>query len=91
MYFVLFQCVMLFLSCHKDASLNEPAVNTPGSVSGEPNVVSLPPDRPEVIHFPLPTGVPVEMVAVSAGGFWMGSDLVETEEKPQRLVLLDGF
>ncbi|MFT5368864.1 MAG: sulfatase activating formylglycine-generating enzyme [Candidatus Latescibacterota bacterium] len=91
MYFVLFQCVMLFLSCHKDASLNEPAVNTPGRVSGEPNVVSLPPDRPEVIHFPLPTGVPVEMVAVSAGGFWMGSDLVETEEKPQRLVLLDGF
>lgn len=90
-YFVLFQCVMVFLSCEKKTSVNAPLNDDFGKVSDGPNVFSLPPDNPEGITFPLPTGFSVEMVAVTAGGFWMGSDLAETEEKPQRLVLVDGF
>lgn len=90
-YFVLFQCVMLVSSCKKDVSINDSGLEALGRFSDGPYVLSLPPINPEVISVALPTGTPVEMVGVAPGGFWMGSDAVETEEKPQRFVLLDGF
>ena len=91
LYFFLIQCVMVLLACGKKASVNAPLTDNLGKASDEVSIFSLPPSQPDVINFPLPTGTPVEMVAVSVGGFWMGSDVAETEEKPQRLVLVDGF
>jgi len=82
---------MLCVSCQKNASINDPIVPESHHGSNDPQYFSLPPDRPERIHFPLPSGTSVEMVAVFAGGFWMGEDWAEAEEKPRRLIGLDGY
>ena len=90
-YFVFFQCFMLILSCNKNTSVNEPIVHDPLQVSNDLQYITLPPNRPERVPFPLPSGTQVDMVAVFAGGFWMGEDWAETEERPRRLIGLDGY
>ena len=90
-YFIFFQCVMLIFSCGRDGGTNDPVAGNRAAISRGVGAFSPPPARPEVLIRDLPSGSPVEMVAVSAGGFWMGSDLAETEEKPQHLVRLDAY
>jgi formylglycine-generating enzyme len=90
-YLFVFNCVMLFLSCGKDALVNESLNAGAGRGPDELQGFSPPPDQPEVVRILLPSGTRVEMVAVAAGRFWMGADWAETEEKPQRLVVLDSY
>jgi formylglycine-generating enzyme required for sulfatase activity len=90
-YFVFFQCLMIFVSCQKNVSINDAMISDLNDASHNPQNFSLPPDKPERVYFTLPSGTSVEMVAVFAGGFWMGEDWAETEEKPRRLIGLDGY
>lgn len=89
LYCICLQCFMIVFGCgEKRAGKPLQDLDRGGETSAR---ITLPPVRPDVKIITLPTGEAVEMVAVYGGGFWMGSERGETEEKPQRLVSVDGF